>query len=277
MKPPDRYAVMGHPVHHSRSPFIHAQFAAQCAQHMEYVALDVAPDEFNGAVRDFFRGGGKGLNLTVPHKQAGFLLADSLSERAQRAGAVNTLLPGEGGALRGDNTDGTGLLRDLTVNLGLPLRGQRILLLGAGGAARGVLAPLLAAQPATLVIANRNADRAQRLADTFATQFAAGATLAGGGFELAAQGGWDLIINATAASLGGELPALADSALQARSFCYDMAYGAQDTVFVRWARARGARAVMGQGMLVEQAAEAFWLWRGVRPDTAPVLRAVGEP
>lgn len=277
MSRPDRYAVVGHPIHHSRSPFIHAQFAAQCAQNMEYGALDLAPEDFVTGVRTFFSDGGAGLNLTVPHKESGFLLMDSLSERAQRAGAVNTVLRDERGALHGDNTDGAGLLRDLTANLQLALRGKRILLLGAGGAARGVLTPLLAEQPAQLLIANRNADRAERLADTFATQFAASDRLAGGGFELAGRQSWDLIVNATAASFSDELPLLVDSVLHTGSFCYDMAYGAKDTVFVRWARERGVQATMGFGMLVEQAAEAFCLWRGVRPDTAPVLRALKQP
>jgi shikimate dehydrogenase len=270
----DRYAVVGHPIAHSRSPFIHAQFAAQTGEPLEYSRLDIAPERLETDVRAFFAAGGKGLNLSVPHKESGCRLAASLSEHARRAGAVNTLLRDANGALHGENTDGVGLLRDLTQNLRLSLRGQRILLLGAGGAARGVVAPLLEQSPAQLFIANRNVSRAGQLAALF--NGTAACRVDAGSFAQAGAQSWDLIVNATAASLTGELPQLADSVLHADSFCYDMAYGSSDTVFVRWARERGARATMGLGMLVEQAAEAFWLWRGVRPETAPVLKALAS-
>jgi shikimate dehydrogenase len=282
MKAPDRYAVVGHPIAHSRSPFIHARFAAQTGQHLDYGRLDIAPERLDSEVRAFFDGGGKGLNLSVPHKEAGARLVASLSDHARRAGAVNTLLRDAHGALHGENTDGVGLLRDLTQNLRLSLGGMRILLLGAGGAARGVVAPLLEQKPARLLIANRDVSRAERLAEVFASgtddsqQGAGSCRVEAGGFAQAGTHSWDLILNATAASLTGELPQLADESLTANTFCYDMAYGDTHTVFVRWARERGARATMGLGMLVEQAAEAFWLWRGVRPETGPVLKALSD-
>jgi shikimate dehydrogenase len=240
-------------------------------------------------VRDFFAHGGRGLNVTVPHKQAALRLADSLTARAQRAGAVNTLARGADGKLLGDNTDGAGLVRDLTVNLGCKLRGARVLLLGAGGAARGILAPLLEAGVAGVVIRNRHARRAQQLASEFAelgTVVAASGVRAGAGplparpaaatpAGRAPDAGFDLILNATSASLRDELPSMPADAVGTQTLAYDLAYADHDTVFVRWARQAGAaRAVMGLGMLVEQAAESFLLWRGVRPDTAPVLESL---
>jgi shikimate dehydrogenase len=274
MSKPDRYAVLGHPIGHSRSPQIHALFARQCAQSLTYEAIDVAPADFETAVRDFFAQGGAGLNVSVPHKQAAFQLAGELTVRARRASAVNTLWRNAAGKLHGDNTDGAGLVRDLTVNQGLSIAGQRLLLLGAGGAARGALGPLLELQPSQLQIANRTAGRAALLAAEFAglaathgVVCASAATDAGTAF--------DLIINATSASLIGELPSMPHHAVGQQTVCYDLAYGGSDTVFVKWARQQGAaRAVMGLGMLVEQAAEAFWLWRGLRPQTLPVLTAL---
>jgi shikimate dehydrogenase len=260
----DRYAVIGHHIGYSRSPRIHRLFAGQCGQALEYSLIDVAPEQFAATARAFFAGGGRGLNVTVPYKQAAMALATRLSARAQRAGALNTLAADAAGVL-GDNTDGAGLVRDLTLNLGLTLRGARVLLLGAGGAARGILAPLLEAQPAALVIHNRNASRAQQLAAEFADL---GAVRAGH----AAGDSYELILNATSASAHGELPAMPARCVAAHTLCYDLAYRESATAFVQWARAAGAaRALMGLGMLVEQAAESFLLWRGVRPDTAPVL------
>lgn len=263
----DRYGVFGNPIGHSKSPLIHRLFAAQTGQQLSYEPLLAPLDDFPGFARDFFVEG-RGANVTVPFKEQAYRLADSLSVRAQRAGAVNTLMKLADGSLLGDNTDGAGLVRDLTVNAGLTLAGQRILLLGAGGAVRGALEPLLAERPAALVIANRTVAKAEQLAHEFADL---GPVLASG-FD------WldepvDLIINGTSASLAGELPPIAPSLIQAgHTQCYDMMYGKELTAFNRWAAQHGAaRTLDGLGMLVEQAAEAFYLWRGVRPQSAPVL------
>ena len=287
----DRYAVIGCDIGHSRSPQIHAMFARATHQALEYGLLDTPPASFHAVVRDFFAHGGRGLNVTVPHKQAALRLADSLTARAQRAGAVNTLARGADGKLLGDNTDGAGLVRDLTVNLSCKLRGARVLLLGAGGAARGVLAPLLEAGVAGVVIRNRHTWRAQQLASEFAELGAVVAAPAAGAGAGAANkqqtsatpsgrapdAGFDLILNATSASLHDELPSMPVDAVGTQTLAYDLAYADHDTVFVRWARKAGAaRAVMGLGMLVEQAAESFLLWRGVRPETAPVLDALRQ-
>jgi shikimate dehydrogenase len=271
MKPPDRYAVIGHPVSQSRSPFIHARFAAQTGQQLSYATIDAAPDVFEQTVHDFFAQGGSGLNVTIPHKEVAARLADELTPRALRAGAVNTLARRPGGGLLGDNTDGAGLARDLLNNHRITIAGRRLLLLGAGGAARGALAPLLGLQPSQLTIVNRNVVRAHQLAAAFGDMGAVEAT----GYADLGNEPWDLVINATAASFAGELPALAPGIVSSRSICYDMAYGRDETPFLRWAHQRGvARAVDGLGMLVEQAAESFYLWRGLRPDTASVLSAL---
>ncbi|HMA12249.1 MAG TPA: shikimate dehydrogenase [Steroidobacteraceae bacterium] len=273
MSNPDRYAVIGHPVAHSRSPFIHERFAAQTSQSMTYTTIDAKPAEFEATVRRFFAGGGKGLNVTVPHKEAALALVDELTPRAQRAGAVNTLAlrKGAGISLLGDNTDGAGLARDLLNNHRITVAGRRVLLLGAGGAARGVLAPLLGLKPSDLTIVNRNVLRGRELVERFRDM---GRLRAVGYADLGGEP-YDIVINATAASLAGELPAIPPGIVTARSICYDMAYGRDETPFVRWALQRGcARAIMGLGMLVEQAAESFFLWRGVRPDTASVLAAL---
>ncbi|MGC4029383.1 MAG: shikimate dehydrogenase [Steroidobacteraceae bacterium] len=268
MTVPDRYAVIGHPVAHSWSPFIHQRFAQQSGQHIEYTRIDAAPAGFAQAVQTFFTDGGRGLNVTVPHKQAAARLAHELTPRASRAGAVNTLMMRADGSLLGDNTDGAGLARDLLNNHHVRIAGRRVLLLGAGGAARGVLAPLLGLKPSLLVIANRTEQRAQELARAFSDLGRLGAT----GYSGLGTQSHDIVINATAASLAGELPPLPPTIVTQQSFCYDMAYARDDTPFVRWAYERGcARAVMGLGMLVEQAAESFHLWRGVRPDTPSVL------
>jgi shikimate dehydrogenase len=268
----DRYAVMGHPIAHSRSPAIHALFAQQTGQRLQYDALDVLPADFPTAVRAFFAAGGRGLNVTLPHKEAAFQIAATHTPRARAAGAVNTLAGGDGGIL-GDNTDGAGLVRDLTSNLHVELGNRHVLLLGAGGAARGVITPLLALGPAALVIANRHAERAEQLARTQAdtrVTAAAFAALSGRRF--------DLIINATSASLSGAVPAVPADVIDARTCCYDMAYGNDRTGFMRWALERGAARVFGGlGMLVEQAAESFLLGRGLRPETAAVIAALTAP
>jgi shikimate dehydrogenase len=263
---PDRYAVFGHPVGHSRSPWLHARFAELTGQSLTYEACDVPPGEFDAALAEFLAAGGKGLNITVPHKLAAFAAAEQLTPRARRAGAVNTLAVRQEGLL-GDNTDGAGLLRDLQANLGIAIAGGRVLLIGAGGAARGALSPLLAARPASVLIANRSADKAAALAREFAGE----GPVTGGGLDVAG-GPFDLVINATSASLAGEVPALPAGAVGAGTACYDMAYGTGPTAFMRWAAQQGAAQLAdGLGMLVEQAAESFELWRGVRPPTDTVL------
>jgi shikimate dehydrogenase len=265
----DRYGVMGYPVSHSRSPVIHRLFALQTQQNMQYELLQVAPEKLEAAVRQFQRTGGKGLNITVPHKQEVAKLADLLSDRARKAGAVNTLTFQDSG-ISGDNTDGIGLLRDLVVNLGIHLEGANILILGAGGSTRGIVGPLLEMQPASLRIANRSLGKAEGLVEHFDTP----ATLSACRFNaVPTSDPYDLVINATSAGLHGDTPPYPAAAITENTFCYDLSYGLTPTPFSVWARETGApRSVMGWGMLVEQAAESFHIWRGVRPDTAPVLK-----
>jgi shikimate dehydrogenase len=267
----DRYAVIGYPVSHSWSPFIHGLFARQTNQNLTYARLEVAPADLEKKVTAFFESGGKGLNVTVPHKQAACFLARYRTPRAEIAGAVNTLAR-EGEAVLGDNTDGAGLVTDLTRNLGFDIANTRILLLGAGGAARGVIGPLLGAAPEYLEIANRDPTRAISLAKEFATL----GGVHGCGFdEISTTTTFDLVLNATSASLQDTTPPIPASAIGPATLCYDMAYGKGDTAFTRWAKNTGAgRAETGWGMLVEQAAESFLLWRGVKPETQPVLDAV---
>lgn len=266
---PDRYGVMGYPVSHSRSPVIHRLFALQTGENIQYEMLEVAPDKLETAVRQFGRTGGKGLNITVPHKTAVVTFVDIMSERAKIAGAVNTLVF-RGDSIYGDNTDGVGLLHDLQVNLGLVLEGANILILGAGGATRGIVAPLLEAEPGSIVIANRTFPKARSLADRFADQGPVNACR----FEdVRSLPIYDLVINATSAGVKGETPPYPVPAVHPQTVCYDLSYGLSPTPFSLWAARHGAaRAVMGWGMLVEQAAESFFIWRGVRPDTAPVLK-----
>jgi len=249
----DDYAVMGNPIGHSKSPAIHAQFAKQTQQAINYTAIHVDLGGFEQAVGNFVATGGKGLNITVPFKQEAWNLADERSERAERAGAVNTLIFKDKKII-GDNTDGVGLVRDLTENKKLQLKNRRILLMGAGGAARGVLLPLLNQQPAQLTIVNRTAEKAKDLADNFADQ---GKTT-GCGYEALAGQSFDLIINATAASLQGELPPLPDGVIAKGAACYDMMYASEPTTFMTWCAQQGADKIFdGLGMLVEQAAESF--------------------
>jgi shikimate dehydrogenase len=267
----DHYAVMGNPVAHSKSPRIHTLFAQQTGEQLDYITILVALTGFSKAVADFLATGGKGLNVTVPFKEQAWQLAATRSPRAELAGAVNTLILNTDGRHYGDNTDGAGLVRDLRSNHGAELAGRRILLVGAGGAARGVVEPLLEQKPRLLVIANRTADKAVELARHFCTL---GHTEGCGLDDVAGQE-FDVIINATAASLAGTVPALPDDVVSGASWCYDMMYGTGPTAFMEWANQRGACRVMdGLGMLVEQAAESFYLWRRVRPDTAPVIAAL---
>jgi len=261
----DRYAVFGHPIAHSKSPQIHTAFARQTGQDMTYEAILATLDGFADSVAAFIAAGGRGANVTVPFKEEAFRLASRLSPRAQRAGAVNTLSFDADGIL-GDNTDGAGLVADLTRNLHCTIVGKRVLLLGAGGAARGVIEPLLDQQPAALVIATRTVSRAEELAELF------GRGVRACGFD-AANTPFDLVINATAASLAGDLPPLSPRVFTPDTMAYDMMYG-RDTPFLDFARTHGARTADGLGMLVEQAAEAFHLWRGVRPDTGPIIVAL---
>jgi len=268
----DRYGVVGHPVSHSLSPFIDAMFARETGQAMSYRPFDVRPEDFETRVREFFADGGLGLNVTLPHKVAAAELADELTERAAHAASVNTLAF-EDGRLLGDNTDGAGLVRDLCDNLGVVITNRRMLIIGAGGATRGILAPLLGLEPTAVVIANRTPERAAALAAAFADL---GVTQ-GAGFEDIAPEPFDVIVNATSASLSGDIPPIPAEAIGPDSVCYDLAYGRAASAFVQWATRLGcARAEQGLGMLVEQAAESFRLWRGVRPATTQVLAALRE-
>jgi shikimate dehydrogenase len=266
----DAYVLFGFPVQHSWSPFIHGMFARQTDQDMTYRLYESAPDAFRHDAVGFFSEGGRGCNVTLPHKRAAADLVNELTPRAQLADAVNTIVRREE-SLVGDNTDGAGLIRDLVGNLGLAFKQPRILLLGSGGAARGALGPLLTLQPKTLVIANRTIERARELA----TEFEDHGPVTAVDFPGVKAQRFDLIVNATSASLKGDVPAIPAEVVDSMTACYDMAYGAGETPFTAWAHRLGAGvAAQGWGMLVEQAAEAFQLWRGVRPDTRPVLEAL---
>lgn len=264
----DRYAVIGNPIAHSKSPLIHAAFAEQTGQDIAYDRILGSLTDFAADLRRFFAEGGRGLNVTLPFKEQAHTLADERSEAAAVAGAVNTLIRLADGRLRGDNTDGVGLVRDLIQNHGFEFKERRVLLVGAGGAARGVLKPLLETGLEQLTIVNRTVAKALELARLGA----AFGPVEGLGFDGLAGRRFDLIINATSAGLAGEVPPLPDDCLAPGGWVYDMLYGDQMTPFCRWGAAHSAeRALDGLGMLVEQAAESFWLWRGVRPDTAPVI------
>ncbi|WP_321965374.1 shikimate dehydrogenase [Paraburkholderia sp. J7] len=270
----DRYAVVGNPVAHSKSPYIHAQFALQTGERVEYDRLLAPLDGFVEHVQAFHAAGGRGLNVTVPFKLEAHALAHKLSPRAAAAGAVNTLRFDADGIF-GDNTDGFGLVRDIEVNLGVSLEGARVLLLGAGGAARGVVLPMLERRPREITIVNRTAPKAHALIEQFAGAAGEfGTLLNGGGPQAVDPKPYDVIVNATAGSLDAALPECDERAFGPGTLAYDMMYGAQPTVFMRHAQALGARAADGLGMLVEQAAESFFVWRGVRPEGAPVLAAL---
>jgi shikimate dehydrogenase len=267
----DRYAVFGNPISHSKSPLIHRLFAQQTGQNIEYTAELVATDGFDKAVAAFARKGGKGLNITVPFKQQAFALANRNSARAERAGAVNTLVLHAPDDYYGDTTDGIGLVRDLIRNHRYNLNGKKILVLGAGGAVRGVLESLLGNLPAQLTIANRTRATAVQLAKDFTDL----GDVRGCGLDETGVDTFDIIINGTSASLGGELPPLSPTLLHQHTFCYDMMYAAVATPFMRWGRENGcAETADGLGMLVEQAAESFRIWRGIEPVTGTVIEAV---
>lgn len=261
----DHYAVIGNPIAHSKSPDIHARFAAQTQQDLQYERLLAPLDGFVATVQEFIRKGGKGLNVTVPFKLEAYAMASRLSERARAAGAVNTL-KFENGEMLGDNTDGVGLVTDIVRNAGVAVAGKTVLLLGAGGAARGVILPLLHEKPARLVIANRTPSKAVDLAERFAPQ----PTLEVSDFG-ALDDAFDIVINATAASLASEVPPISPRVFAKRTLAYDMMYGAAPTPFMQFATEHGATARDGLGMLVEQAAESFYVWRAVRPETAAVF------
>lgn len=266
----DRYAVFGNPIKHSKSPQIHAAFAQSAQQNLSYEAICVAEDQFAETVTGFLQGEGKGLNITIPFKEQAWALAEQRSPRAELAGAVNTLYRDEQGTLWGDNTDGIGMVRDIVRNNGGSLKGKRVLILGAGGAVRGVLQPVLEQSPAELVIANRTASKAVTLAEMVADL----GQVSGMGYDHLS-GEFDLIINGTAASLQGEVPPLPETILAEGGWCYDMMYGAEPTAFCLWAEQHGAVKVMdGLGMLVEQAAESFRIWRGVEPDSQSVIAQI---
>ncbi|RLA30397.1 MAG: shikimate dehydrogenase [Gammaproteobacteria bacterium] len=266
-----RYAVIGDPIGHSRSPAIHARFAEQTGQQLSYEAIRVPAGTLAVAVAGVAAAGGCGVNVTVPLKEEAFRFAGSRTERAERAGAVNTLVLDGPGAPLGDNTDGVGLVRDLKINLGVELAGRSLLVLGAGGAVRGILGPLLAERPLRLVIANRTARKAVDLA----LEFNDLGPVSGGGFEALADSRFDVVINGTAASLQGAALPLPETLIIDGGFAYDLVYASEPTPFLDWAGSHGiAGSADGLGMLVEQAAESFTLWRGVRPQTGPVIEAL---
>ncbi|MEC5408555.1 shikimate dehydrogenase [Paraburkholderia sp. MPAMCS5] len=274
----DQYAVIGNPIGHTKSPLIHGLFAEGTHQAMSYVAIEgpLEPDDaFAKVVHQFAAGGGKGMNVTAPFKLKAFAIADERSERAALAGAANAL-KFENGRILAENFDGIGLLRDIEVNLGVPLAGKRVLMLGAGGAARGALLPFLAAGPAELIIANRDVSKGEALAAQAGSRVAALRACRYG--DLAAMGRFDLVVNATSASLTGELPPVPPGVFSPTGTAYELAYGKRLTPFLRLARNAGVRGVAdGVGMLVEQAAEAFAWWRGVRPQTAEVIDRLTVP
>lgn len=275
----DKYAVIGYPIHHSKSPRIHTLFAEQTGENLIYEKIEVKPENFESFVTTFFAEGGKGLNCTLPLKELAFPIADYLDPHAKFAKAVNTLALRIDGKINGDNTDGIGLVVDLTVNHGISLTGKRILILGAGGATRGISGALLAENPIQLVIANRTVEKAHNLVaeivrnieDTI-TKERADVMTEGCGFADLENRQFDVILNATSASLSGDLPPLPQGILAKNGVCYDLAYGNEPTAFVKWGlENNAAKSLDGLGMLVEQAAEAFFLWRGVRPETQPVI------
>jgi len=269
----DRYAVFGNPINHSKSPEIHKAFAQNTNQDLTYEAICVPTDQFEHYVTDFLSGNGRGLNITIPFKQEAWALSQELSPRAALAGAVNTLYRNADGALCGDNTDGIGMVRDIIRNHGGQIAGKKVLILGAGGAVRGVLQPVLEEKPSRLVIANRTEAKAHELA-SLVSDFG---NVSGCGYDTLAEECFDLVINGTAASLQGEVPPIPEQALAEGVWCYDMMYAAQPTAFCLWAAEQGAEKVMdGLGMLVEQAAASFQIWRGVEPDSKKVINKIRQ-
>lgn len=268
--PKDQYAVFGNPVAHSKSPRIHALFAEQTYQDLEYKKILVERGHFSHEANKFFEKGGAGLNITVPFKLDAFEFSDVLSDRAKQAGAVNTLMKMPDGKIFGDNTDGCGLVRDLTKNLKWNIKNKLILILGAGGAVRGILDPLLAEQPLGITIVNRTVEKAHDLARLFSTS-----SVKSSGYDDVEIESFDLIINGSSASLSGDLPPINTTGLRASTCCYDMMYSKNPTVFMDWAISFGSKNVSdGLGMLVEQAAESFTIWRGVKPNTKSVIEII---
>jgi len=266
----DRYAVIGNPVAHSKSPLIHTEFARQTGQQLFYTTELVELGQVKAFVKSFTENNGKGLNVTVPFKQDAFELATELTGRAQRAGAVNTLTLKDN-KIYGDTTDGVGLLNDLTQNHHVSIKNKHILIVGAGGAVRGVLEPLLLESPASLIIANRTVSKAQQLAEDF-SKFG---KISACNFSDLINKQFDIIINGTSASLSGELPPLPEKAFSENACAYDMMYAKEPTVFMQWSKQQGAKKILdGLGMLVEQAAESFYIWRGVRPETGGVIQMI---
>jgi len=274
MARPDRYAVIGNPVDHSKSPDIHARFAEQTNQNLIYDRLPAPLGGFATTVKNFIDQGGKGLNVTVPFKVEAHQLATDLTKRAQAAGAVNTLKFIDGKIL-GDNTDGVGLVRDIVRNAGVTITGKRVLLLGAGGAARGVILPLLNVRPCELVIANRTVSKAEQLSVPFRRLYDGQVAIGASDFA-GLHGMFDIVINATSASLTEELPPVSPNLMTMNTFVYDMMYGKAPTVFMQFAAKQGAKVRDGLGMLVEQAAESFYVWRGVHPETTEVFDELRE-
>jgi shikimate dehydrogenase len=270
---PDQYGVVGHPVEHSWSPFIHGMFAKAAAQNLVYRLFDIVPEDFRRETLRLLTGGVRGLNVTLPHKQAAAELVNELTPRAARAQAVNTIAFFKDTMLLGDNTDGVGLTSDLERNLQIDLADKRVLILGAGGAARGVIGPLLERELRLLTVANRTPFKARKIA----TEFADMGQIAGCTFAELEGPPYDLIVNATSASLQGVMPEVPGGLVGESTACYDMAYGRGDTPFTRWAKSLHAKTISkGWGMLVEQAAESFLLWRGIRPSTEPVRAALAR-
>ncbi len=267
----DHYAVFGNPIKHSKSPQIHTLFAEQTGQSLIYTAELAEAGQFNLAIKDFIKNNGKGLNVTVPFKEDAWSCVTQRSDRAQRAGAVNTLIVKPDGELFGDTTDGIGLVRDLIQNHHIQIKGKAILLIGAGGAVRGVLEALLEQQPSSLLISNRTRQKAVQLADDFSDL----GQINGCGLDEIKESSFDIVINGTSASLQGDLPPLPETIFKKNSSSYDMMYAAQATPFMIWSKAHGATQIFdGLGMLVEQAAESFYIWRNVRPQTKPVIQHI---
>ncbi len=269
----DRYAVIGNPISHSKSPLIHRTFAQGTGQDLEYIAIEGPFEGFTRSVHEFRAEGGRGMNVTTPFKVQAFDLATDRLPRAQLAGAANAL-KFEADRIFADNFDGVGLVNDIQRNLGVALAGKRVLMLGAGGAARGALLPFVAQHPSAIVIANRTIDKARQLA----TEVAGGGIVAGCGYRDVANERFDVVINATSASLNGELPPIAPAVFGPGALAYELVYGRGLTPFLRLARDAGIeRLADGVGMLVEQAAEAFVWWRGVRPDTRSLIDRLTVP
>ena len=265
------YAVFGNPVKHSKSPQIHSSFAKQTGIDLYYQAIEVPIDNFSETVKLFSSQGGKGLNITVPFKEEAHSICSNLTQRAELSGSVNTIQFDEESNIYGDTTDGQGLINDLTINHKIDLKNKSILILGAGGSVRAMLEPLSNQKPSSIVISNRTVSRAEQLVEIFSDK----ENIEAHSFSALSNRSFDIIINGTSLSLKGELPPIPSSVIKSNTCCYDLMYSDTDTVFMKWAQEQGASKVLdGLGMLVEQAAESFYIWHGVKPDTAPVIKAL---